>query len=550
MSRRWIVIGAVLLPLVILGGILLAKRPATPEYVTATARIGRLEQTVEAVGTVISEQELQLRFPQSGVVEKVLVNEGQQVKSGDTLATLRSESQKASIDADRAFVASLEAELRGLQAGTRREDIAVAESEVRSREAALLVAQTSLQSAENQLRLGEESLRRTQQELSIRGEGTVDSARATLRSALFAAEDAENELDRAARREDSRFIDDELREVEDTVDDLRRSVDRAFDQEEVEDALHDAEQSVRRIIRSLERAADDVNDASSRNALLSARSRLETSVSSITNASVELSNTSANLSTQLAREEEQVGSLRSARDRAQAEIRTAQAAVDTARAQLARQRAGTRKSDIDAAAARVAQAKANLERTEAQLKDAILTSPVDGFVTRIFLKEGELAPTAGPGITLLGAFPLRVEMFVSEIDLPKLKPSQEGTVELDAFPGREIPLRLTEVSASPTDIEGVTKYRVVLDFTEPQADARVGMSGDVRVITGERTDVITVPGRAVTKTATGSFVRILAADGSVQNIPVQTGLEGEGGDLEITSGLRGGETVILLEKGS
>ena len=52
---------AVVLALVVFG-IVNGSKPKEPEYVTEAAKRGEVRQTVEAVGTVVSDRELELRF--------------------------------------------------------------------------------------------------------------------------------------------------------------------------------------------------------------------------------------------------------------------------------------------------------------------------------------------------------------------------------------------------------------------------------------------------------------------------------------------------------
>ena len=151
----------------------------------------------------------------------------------------------------------------------------------------------------------------------------------------------------------------------------------------------------------------------------------------------------------------------------------------------------------------------------------------------------------GPVVTMLGSSPYRIEMYVSEIDIPKVQLSQTGSIELDAFPGTHFRLHVTEIDTTSTDREGVSKYRVRLDFAYPHDELKIGMTGDAAIITGMRSDVVSVPLRAVLDDASGNpIVRVL--DGTkVTEKRVETGMEGAGGDIEVT-GVGSGETVIVL----
>ena len=139
-------------------------------------------------------------------------------------------------------------------------------------------------------------------------------------------------------------------------------------------------------------------------------------------------------------------------------------------------------------------------------------------------------------------------MYASEIDIPKVELQQEAEIELDAFPGKLFALTVAEVDPAATDIDGVPKYRVKLDFVETPQRIKIGMTGDTDIFTGRRDDVVFVSARAVLEAKDGSFyVRILKKNDEIEERTVEIGLEGEN-DIEILSGLTGGETVVVLIK--
>ena len=140
-------------------------------------------------------------------------------------------------------------------------------------------------------------------------------------------------------------------------------------------------------------------------------------------------------------------------------------------------------------------------------------------------------------------------MFVSEIDIPKVQVTQSGSIILDAFPDTNFQVRVREIDVAPTDIDGVLKYRVKLDFIYPHTELKIGMSGDVTIVTGKKLRVVSVPRRAVIEDDEGrDVVRVLTGSGDVSQRMVELGMEGEGGDVEIRRGLDGSETVIVLTK--
>jgi multidrug efflux pump subunit AcrA (membrane-fusion protein) len=146
-----------------------------------------------------------------------------------------------------------------------------------------------------------------------------------------------------------------------------------------------------------------------------------------------------------------------------------------------------------------------------------------------------------------GDSPYRIEMYVSEVDVPKLSESMTGSIVLDAFRNETLPLRVAEIDDRATDKDGVPKYRVKLDFLSPHTGLRIGMTGDAAIVTGSRKGVLSVPRRSVLEGTEGqTVVRVLEGKLLVEKT-VTTGMEGDS-DVEVLTGLKEGETVIVLVK--
>src|SRR3989344_4237993 len=225
--------------------------------------------------------------------------------------------------------------------------------------------------------------------------------------------------------------------------------------------------------------------------------------------------------------------------------------IRTESAKLALKKAGARPTEIQAAAARVRAAQADYDRAVSDFGDTVLIAPVAGAITKVGIKEGELLSTSfeqDPAITMLGESPLRIELYASEVDIPKVTLTQTGSIKLDAFPDRLFPLTVAEIDPSATDVDGVPKYRIKLDFLEMHPGFKIGMTGDVDIVTGSAADVITVPARAIFENDFGdTYVRILKKDGTIEERRVEAGLEGEN-DVEVVKGVEEGESVVVLMK--
>ncbi len=567
--KRVIVVAVILFIGMIIWGV---SRPKQPVYVTAEAQRGDLKQTVEAVGNVVSEKDLELQFPIVDVVAKVEVKEGDRVKVGQRLASLRAGTLAASVASASANVASAKAVLQALQEGARPEDIAIAEASVANRRAALDVARQTALSAEANLKTSKQKLAVLQTEATTGLAGQVTSANSTVSQYLASAKTALNATSGVFNSNEVQdAIVKNITGNYDAIRSGRASADAAISQlqgtavsaMDYQTALKNLE-AARTVVAA---AADNVSRSydymselqltsyftnasreTHKATIATQKTSVQTAYSALDAAAKALRDASASYDTRIATEQSTVTSLQGTLDRAKADISTYETALQVEEAQLALKKAPARQTDIDSAQARVRQAQADLARASAQYSDTLLVSPVEGIVTKVNVKAGEMRPSTMPSITVLGNTPYRIEMFVSEIDIPKVQLSQTGSIELDAFRGESIPLRVSEIDPGATDRDGVPKYRVKLDFTSAHEGLKIGMTGDAEIVTGVRKDVVSVPLRAVLEREGKKIVRILGADGrTIEEREVTTGIDGANGDIEVT-GVREGETVVVLVK--
>lgn len=532
-------------------GIFSLVRPAAPEYVTQVVERSDLKQTVEAVGTVISEKDLALQFATSGIVAQVLVKEGDHVKAGQRLALLRAGNLGSQVQAASARLQVAEANLAQLLEGARIEDIAVKEAEVLNKRAALEAERAKLAAAEQKL-------------VTLRGEadtslaGDITSADSTIAQQLSTAEIALGKIDDVLKNVNIQDSISRMGSPPDISNQIVKGLIHAarntpvIDKASALSGLQKARAALSAGTAFGNRIFVIVSTLTTTNALTTSerethkatiateQGNMQSALSALDTATQNLQDAAAVFDTRIATEEATITS-------AQGNILTFESALRIEEAALALKKAPPRATDIAAEQARVREARAEVGRVQASFADTIITAPTEGTITAVHVKPGEQSPS-GPAITLLGMSPYRVEMFVSEIDVPKVQLQQTGSIVLDAFPGKEYVLRVGEIDPAATDKDGVSKYRIKLDFLEEVAELKIGMTGDAEIFTGEREDVLSVPRRAILERPNGTeYVRILQ-DGDVVERDVATGMEGGTGDIEIVSGIDEGDVVIVLEK--
>lgn len=186
-----VVIAVLLIGVVVYGQYQKANAPT--EYETAVALRGDVIQTVEATGKITSSDDIKLRFEMGGIIKEIKVKEGDVVKSGDTLMTLKS----AELDA---AVAQASANLNQRLAGATKEDIAFYQSAADLAKASLdatkadkdysiATAESAVQSALNNLKLADGG------ENSVIVTNAYESAVAVLQSSLSVIENSVTQAD-------------------------------------------------------------------------------------------------------------------------------------------------------------------------------------------------------------------------------------------------------------------------------------------------------------------------------------------------------------------
>ena len=122
-SKRILFLGAIILVIVLLAFFWRSdfNGPKT-ELITTTVVIGEVKQIVSVSGVVEAKNTAELAFPVTGVVESVLVSEGQTVAKGETLIKLNQATLLAEQDKVKAKIIRAEADLDELIFGARPEE--------------------------------------------------------------------------------------------------------------------------------------------------------------------------------------------------------------------------------------------------------------------------------------------------------------------------------------------------------------------------------------------------------------------------------------------
>jgi len=188
-------------------------------------------------------------------------------------------------------------------------------------------------------------------------------------------------------------------------------------------------------------------------------------------------------------------------------LERAQNEVDVRGAELT-----AREQEIQTREEQIKQEQAGLATTRYNLSQVIISSPMDGIITRRNIEEGEnvmIGTMNNAGTVLLTIADMSVieaEVEVDETDIPDVMLGQAASVTIDAVPDRPFRGRVTEIGNSPIQTSGsetantaqAINFRVTITLEEEVPNVRPGFTCTAEVTTATRAAVLSVPIQALT----------------------------------------------------
>jgi len=549
------------------------KQNAPVTYDTVKAERGNLIQTVDATGKIESLNDLSLRFELGGTLDVVKVKEGDVVRAGDLLASLRLAEYNAA-------VAQASANLNQKLAGATLEerdyykaamDMAAAGLEQSKVDTANAVssAEANLQTARNNLKLAEGG------ENSQIVFNAYETAIATLQSSFSVLANGLTESDNILGI-DNAFANDSFESALSVLDSSKKvaAADNYFDAREANSAAQTASQhltpmsshtDIDSAILKMENAFLEMNQLlvsvsevldktlpvanltqtgleAKKSTIDATRNSVNAGYSTLLTKKQSIADAKNSYNTFIVAYNKAASDLAAAQATAVATVAAKQAAFEQSVANWKGKTVAPRSVDVAYFRAALAQAIANRDK-------AIIKAPIDGVVTKVNLKKGEMVSMSDPVIEML-APRYEVNVDIPETDVPKLTVDDAVNITLDAF-GEDTKFtgKITSIEPASTDIQDVVYYKVRVSLDDTTQPIKPGMTANVTIQTASADNVLFVPTRAVrTNTdGVGKYVRVLAA-GKEQEKTVQIGLKADDGKTEIVSGLNEGDDVIVSVK--
>jgi len=504
---------------------------------TYTVKRGTIIQKVSETGRIISEKDFNLSFKTNGIAQNVYAKVGAKVKKGEILVELDKKELEIKLNQARAQRATARAKLNQLTAGATKEDINVYESNVVNAQTNVANAVVSVGNSKIALEDSKRNLINKIQDAFTSSDDAVrnkvdrffSNPRSTNPKIIFSTSGFLLESD----VEWKRII------VEATLMSWKLPLSQLTIKSDIPSYVKTSKDNLNQVKAFLDKVALVVSTAVPSSKF--SQATIDAWKSDVATARVNV-NTSSN---SLLVAEEKMNNAQSALKMADGNLQVAKGALQKAKDELASIKAGPRNIDIAVLGSQVDVAQGAIDLLQKELNDTKLRAPSDGVITNVPIEQGERVVPNQSVVSLISKSRFELEVYIPEESITKVKSGQPIEFTLDAFPSNSL-LNGEVISIEPaaTIIEEEVYYKVKGIISEDLVGMREGMTADVDVVIGKKSNVLLVPVKAI-KEIDGKKT-VLVPSGlfskSIKNI--ETGLSG-GGFVEVTNGLKEGDILII-----
>ncbi len=233
----------------------------------------------------------------------------------------------------------------------------------------------------------------------------------------------------------------------------------------------------------------------------------------------------------------------------EAQIAAAKATLAQAKANLDKLQRGPSDSQITQMDVAVEQARISLQRAENNLAEATLAAPFAGVVTAVHVNEGELAN--GILVEMVDSSSLELVLAVDEVDIGDIRVGQTAVITLETWPDEEIAGEVMSIAPQANaTFSALVTYDVFLNLDETDLPIRVGMTADASLATADYSDILLVPNAAINADREkGTYsVNLVTTDSSGRQTMTETAVSiglRDGRYTQIIDGLAEGDQLLV-----
>jgi len=234
----------------------------------------------------------------------------------------------------------------------------------------------------------------------------------------------------------------------------------------------------------------------------------------------------------------------------------ARSAMDQAvnRQAVAKSQLGVSDARVAQARATVAQSQAAVDRTEEELSNATIRSPLNGVVLSRDIEVGSpvssilnLGSSATLVMVLGDISQVYVKGKVDEADIGLVRLGQPARIKVETFKDRQFEGRVTQIAPMGVEKDNVVNFEVRVSIDNASGELRVNMTSNAEIVLEEHKGTLIVPERAVIYDASHrAFAERVQPDSKTgrERVPITIGVS-NGTRTQVVKGLAAGDRIIL-----
>jgi len=165
--------------------------------------------------------------------------------------------------------------------------------------------------------------------------------------------------------------------------------------------------------------------------------------------------------------------------------------------------------------ASLSNARSALARAKVNLDYATITSPIDGVVLNRAVEEGQTVAASFNTPTLFTIVndltQMEVQTSVDEADIGKVDQNQRVEFTVDAYPDLKFDGNVSEVRLQPVTTNNVVTYIVIITAPNPDKKLMPGMTASATIFVEEKANTLVLSGKAIRFTPNAAYLQKMMA---------------------------------------
>lgn len=195
------------------------------------------------------------------------------------------------------------------------------------------------------------------------------------------------------------------------------------------------------------------------------------------------------------------------------------------------------------------QARETVRSVGVTMDDLVLNAPFSGVVSFSKLSVGEAAVAGAIVARISEDGDLIIESQVPESDIAEIVGDMKASVTFDSLSQNDtFEATVTKIDSAATVSQGVVSYMTEFRLSFGDGRLREGMTANIDIETAKSENALVVPFRATSREGGRSYAEVKRGDDVFEKVEIVTGIEGDDGLIEVLSGLREGDEVVVSRK--